>query len=78
ICFINAYANGRHEEEAAAIIRSAAPQMAVSLSSRLAPIVGEYERGSTTVVDAYIRRRVIAYLEALGERLRGLGFGGEV
>ncbi|MBI2738403.1 MAG: hydantoinase/oxoprolinase family protein [Rhodospirillales bacterium] len=78
ICFINAYANGRHEEEAAEIIRSVAPQMSVSLSSRLAPIVGEYERGSTTVIDAYIRRRVIAYLEALGERLRDLGFGGEV
>ena len=78
ICFINAYANGRHEEEAAEIIRSVAPQISVSLSSRLAPIVGEYERGSTTVIDAYIRRRVIAYLEALGERLRDLGFGGEV
>jgi N-methylhydantoinase A len=78
ICFINAYADGKHEEQAAEIIRSVAPQMSVSLSSRLAPIVGEYERGSTTVIDAYIRRRVIAYLEALGERLRDLGFRGEV
>ena len=60
LCFINAYANGRHEEEAAEIIRSVAPQMSVSLSSRLAPIVGEYERGSTTVIDAYIRRRIPA------------------
>ncbi|WP_421995948.1 hydantoinase/oxoprolinase family protein [Reyranella sp.] len=78
ICFINAYADGRHEAAAAEIIREVAPQMSVSLSSRLAPIVGEYERGSTTVIDAYIRRRVIAYLEALGERLRDLGFRGEV
>ena len=78
VCFINAYADGRHEEAAAEIIRREAPQLSVSLSSRLAPIVGEYERGSTTVIDAYIRRRVIAYLEALGERLRGLGFRGEV
>ena len=78
ICFINAYANGGHEEEAAEIIREVAPQMPVSLSSRLAPIVGEYERSSTTVVDAYIRRRVLTYLEALGKRLRGLGFRGEV
>ncbi|MFZ5782878.1 MAG: hydantoinase/oxoprolinase family protein [Pseudomonadota bacterium] len=78
ICFINAYANGGHEEQAAEIIREVAPQMSVSLSSRLAPIVGEYERGSTTVVDAYIRRRVLTYLEALGERLRDLGFRGEV
>ncbi|CAN5700871.1 hydantoinase/oxoprolinase family protein [soil metagenome] len=78
ICFLNAYQNGAHEAQAAEIIRTVAPQMSVSLSSRLAPIVGEYERGSTTVVDAYIRRRVMSYLEALGERLRELGFGGEV
>ncbi len=78
ICFLNAYADGRHEEEAAAIIATVAPGMPVSLSSRLAPIVGEYERGSTTVIDAYIRRRVVTYLEALGEKLRELGFRGEV
>lgn len=78
VCFLNAYANGRHEEQAAEIIREVAPRMPVSLSSRLAPIVGEYERGSTTVVDAYIRHRVMTYLEALGARLRDLGFRGEV
>ncbi len=78
VCFINAYVNGGHEEKAAEIIRAAAPRMPVSLSSRLAPILGEYERGSTTVVDAFIRRRVVNYLEALGQRLRELGFKGEV
>lgn len=78
VCFLNAYVNGRHEEQAAEIIRAAAPQLSVSLSSRLAPIVGEYERGSTTVIDAYIRRRVVSYLDALGVKLRELGFGGEV
>jgi N-methylhydantoinase A len=78
ICFLNAFENGQHEEQAAEIIRAVAPDVPVSLSSRLAPIVGEYERGSTTVVDAYIRRRVVTYLEALGARLRELGFAGEV
>ncbi|MFO1081122.1 MAG: hydantoinase/oxoprolinase family protein [Reyranellaceae bacterium] len=78
ICLLNAYANGAHEEAAAAIVRRLAPDLPVSLSSRLAPIVGEYERGSTTVMDAYIRRRVVSYLEALGERLRDRGFRGEV
>ena len=78
ICFLNAYADGRHEEQAAAIIAEVAPGIPVSLSSRLAPIVGEYERGSTTVIDAYIRRRVVTYLEALGAKLKNLGFKGEV
>jgi N-methylhydantoinase A len=78
VCFINAYVNGVHEEQAAQVIRAAAPQLAVSLSSRLAPIMGEYERGSTTVIDAFIRKRVVTYLEALGQRLRELGFKGEV
>jgi N-methylhydantoinase A len=78
ICFLNAYVNGRHEEQAAALIQKVAPSLSVSLSSRLAPIVGEYERGSTTVVDAYIRRRVVSYLEALGRKLAEFGFPGEV
>ncbi len=78
VCFINAYVNGAHEEKAAEIIRAAVPGVSVSLSSRLAPILGEYERGSTTVIDAFIRRRVVSYLEALGQRLRALGFKGEV
>jgi N-methylhydantoinase A len=78
VCFLNAYENGRHEEEAAKVIEAVAPGMSVSLSSRLAPIVGEYERGSTTVIDAYIRKRVVSYLEALGLRLSELGFRGEV
>ena len=78
VCFINAYVNGVHEEQAAEVIRAAAPKMSVSLSSRLAPIMGEYERGSTTVIDAFIRKRVVTYLEALGQRLKELGFKGEV
>ena len=78
VCLLNAYADGRHEEAVADIVHAARPDLPVSLSSRLAPIVGEYERGSTTVIDAYIRRRVTTYLEALGDRLRALGFAGEV
>ncbi len=78
VCFLNAYVNGAHEEQAAEVIRATAPEMAVSLSSRLAPILGEYERGSTTVIDAFIRKRVVTYLEALRARLKELGFKGEV
>ncbi|MEQ9449502.1 MAG: hydantoinase/oxoprolinase family protein, partial [Rhodospirillaceae bacterium] len=78
VCYINAYVNNRHEEETAEIIQAAAPDMPVSLSSRLAPIVGEYERGSTTVIDAYIRRRVITYLKLLERSLQERGFRGNI
>lgn len=73
ICFINAYVNPRHEQAAERAIRRLGCELPVSLSSTLAPIMGEYERGSTTVIDAHIRARVVSYLRALEERLRALG-----
>ena len=50
----------------------------VSLSHEVVPVIGEYERGSTTVVNAYIGPRVVRYLRALDERLRALGLGPEL
>ena len=50
----------------------------VSLSHEVVPVIGEYERGSTTVVNAYIGPRVVRYLHALDERLRALGLGPEL
>ena len=47
----------------------------VSLSHEVVPVIGEYERGSTTVVNAYIGPKVVRYLHALDERLRALGLG---
>ena len=50
----------------------------VSLSHEVVPVIGEYERGSTTVVNAYIGPKVVRYLHALDERLRALGLGPEL
>ena len=44
----------------------------------MVPVIGEYERGSTTVVNAYIGPKVVRYLHALDERLRALGLGPEL
>jgi len=73
ICFINAYANGAHEEEAAAIFRERHPDLPVTVSSELVPQIQEYERTSTTVVNAYIRPVIERYARRLDDRLKTIG-----
>ena len=70
ISFLHAYRNGSHEQAAAALVRAAAPGLYVSLSSEVLPELGEYERTSTTVVNAVIGPIVSGYLGVLEERLR--------
>lgn len=76
IAFINAYANPEHELLAARVLRDAGFDGELSLSHQVSGEYREYERTSTTVVDAFVRPRVARYLSRLEERLRGLGFGG--
>jgi len=73
ICFINAYVNGAHEEEAAALFREKYPDLPVTVSSELVPQIQEYERTSTTVVNAYIRPVIERYARRLDDRLKTLG-----
>ena len=71
ICFLHSYANPAHERRAAEIVHEEAPHVAVSLSSEISPVIREYERTSTTVVNAYVMTEVRDYLERLEEALRG-------
>jgi len=73
ICFLNGYLNPVHEAAAAAEVRAARPGLWVSVSSEIAPVAGEYERVSTTVIDAYVAPRLNAYLRDLARRLAELG-----
>jgi N-methylhydantoinase A/oxoprolinase/acetone carboxylase beta subunit len=70
ICFLHSYASGENEEHAGAAVRAAAPGVAVSLSSRVLPEIGEYGRASTTVANAYVQPIMSRYLERL-ERVFG-------
>jgi N-methylhydantoinase A/oxoprolinase/acetone carboxylase beta subunit len=65
ICFLHSYANAQNEEQAGAAARAAAPGLAVSLSSRVLPEIGEYGRASTTVANAYVQPIMARYLERL-------------
>jgi N-methylhydantoinase A len=76
VSFINAYANPEHELAAERVLRSAGFGGDISLSHRVSGEYREYERTSTTVIDAYVRPTMAAYLERLEERLHEAGFTG--
>jgi N-methylhydantoinase A len=69
VCLINAYANPAHERAIAELAARRFPQLDVSLSSSVLPEIREYERTSTTVINAYLRPVVRDYLRNLEERL---------
>ena len=67
VCFLFAYANPAHEQAAAEIIRTIAPDLYVSLSHEVNPEWREYERTASTVANAYIGPPVSRYLRTLEE-----------
>jgi N-methylhydantoinase A len=77
LVFINAYANPANEQTAAQALRSLWPNPHVSVSSEILPEIREFERTSTTVLNAYLQPEVAGYLGRLESGLRDGGFGGE-
>ena len=73
ICLLNGYLNPAHETAAAEALRAEGFEDWVSVSSEILPIMGEYERGSTTVVNAYLAPVVVSYLNNLNDRLQEMG-----
>ena len=73
VCLLNAYVNDQHEVAVAARLREHLPGIPVTVSSELVPQIQEYERTSTTVVNAYIRPVIERYAARLAERLEALG-----
>ncbi len=76
ICFLHAYRNPAHEERAAAIIRTAYPNVSVSVSSEIVREYREYERTATTAVNAYIRPIFGRYIAGLADGMKRSGFKG--
>ena len=73
VCLFNSFLEGKHEDQARKGLATAWGGKWISLSSEIMPTMGEYERGSTAVVNAYIAPKVTSYLGALDEQLRQLG-----
>jgi N-methylhydantoinase A len=77
ICLLHSYANGEHERRVKELCREhydGSPYL--TTSHEVVPIWGEYERFSTTLVDAYVGPVVAGYVARLEERLASLGFSG--
>jgi len=77
IAFLNAYANPAHEMAARDALRDAGFEGEISLSHEVSREYREYERTSTTVIDAYVRPRVSGYLTRLEQGIREQGFHGD-
>ncbi|MGM4992491.1 hydantoinase/oxoprolinase family protein [Tardiphaga sp. 841_E9_N1_2] len=73
IAFINSYRNPAHELQAEAILRANFPQLLVTTSCAVLPEMKEYERTSTTVVNAYLLSAMRTYLQKLESGLRSIG-----
>ena len=73
ICYINSYANPQHEIATAELVRRKAPDVSVSISSELLPEVKEFERTSTTVINAYVNPLMKGYVGGLESGLQAMG-----
>jgi N-methylhydantoinase A len=78
ICFLHAYRNPAHEIAAAERIARELPGVSISRSSDVLPQIKEYERVSTTVVNAAVAPVVQRYLERLEARLAEAGLKGSL
>ncbi|MEJ8857558.1 hydantoinase/oxoprolinase family protein [Variovorax robiniae] len=70
VCLLHAYVDPRHERRVVEIARARAPGVAISASHQVLPEIREFERTSTTVVNAFVKPVVDAYLARLEQGLR--------
>ena len=78
VSLLHAYRNPAHERALAERIRERHPDLSLSLSSEVAPVINEYERTSTTVADGYIKPAVSGYLREVERELADEGYGGNL
>lgn len=74
VCYLFSFLNPSHELRTAEILRELLPGVTVSLSSEILPIIREYERLSTTTLNAYIMPIMQMYIENLRRKLAARGF----
>ena len=78
VCYLHAWHDPRHERETAAALADAMPDAYVSLSSDVFPQIKEFDRVSTTVVNAYVGPALSRYLRRLEQRLIEAGYSGPI
>jgi N-methylhydantoinase A len=78
VCFLHSYANPAHETRAAQILREEAPELFVSSSAEVFPNMREFERWTTTTVNAFTQPMFDRYLDKLEKGLASQGFHGRL
>lgn len=78
VCLLHAYANAEHELAVGEALNVALPNVYVSLSHQIMREYREYERTSTTVLNAYVGPTLLRYLDSLERRLAERDFSGRL
>ncbi|MDB5452996.1 MAG: hypothetical protein JWO33_1574 [Caulobacteraceae bacterium] len=78
VCFLWSFVQARHEQWLVETCRARHPGVYVLASHEVAPLLGEYERTSTTVLHCYAGPAVIAYLGRLEQKLAQAGYDGKL
>ena len=78
VCLLHSWCEPEHERRMGAILTELVPHGFVTVSHEILREYGEYERISTTALNAYLGPRVAGYLERLEQMLRDAGFAGEL
>jgi N-methylhydantoinase A len=78
ICFLFSFLDPTHERRAAELVLEENPAASLSLSHQIMPTSPEFERVSTTLVNAFVGPRVVAYLERLAGALSDDGYRHEL
>jgi N-methylhydantoinase A len=78
VCLIHSYTNPVHEQAIKAIMKEIHPAAFVTLSSEILSEFREYERTSTTCINAYVMPKVNAYVAHLDEMLKETGVASEL
>ena len=74
VCLMNSYVNPQHEQRIAEYLAKARPALKVSCSSAFSAEIREYERTSTTVLNAVLIPVIAGYLDKLTHRMEAEGF----
>lgn len=73
VSFLHAWREPRHEQQVVAMIRDIAPDLTVFCGSEVWPVIREYERTTTAVLNAYVQPRIDRYIQRVAEELKTAG-----
>ena len=75
VCLLFSFLHPQHEERVREIAREELPGCSLSLSCEIVPLIREYHRLSTTVINAYLQPILARYIDQLDRRLSATGIG---